>query len=75
MTETLSERIARRGFKRRPSPQANRVAFLALKGDIHQLLYRGRSILAIWEAFHEKGAIGFSYQTFRRLVNREIFRR
>ena len=74
MAKSLSERIAARSVRKKPSRSAqNRAAFLALRVDIKQALDDGWPVKSIWETLHEEGKVGFSYQAFRGYVNRLIF--
>jgi hypothetical protein len=43
---------------------------LALRGDIQAALNDGWSVLAIYQTLHDEGKVDFSYQAFRRHVNR-----
>lgn len=43
---------------------------LALRADIQQALSDGWSVLAIYQTLHDEGHVTFSYQAFRRYVNR-----
>ncbi|MDP2976962.1 MAG: TraK family protein [Anaerolineales bacterium] len=73
MAKSLSERIAARTVKKKPSRSAqNRAAFLALRVDIKQALDDGWPVKSIWETLHEEGKVDFSYQAFRGYVNRLI---
>jgi hypothetical protein len=73
MAKSLSERIAARSVKKKPSRSAqNRAAFLALRVDIKQALDDGWPVKSIWETLHEEGKIDFSYQAFRGYANRLI---
>ena len=73
MAKSLSERIAARTVKKKPSRSAqNRAAFLALRVDIKQALDDGWPVKSIWETLHEEGKIDFSYQAFRGYANRLI---
>ena len=69
----LSERIADRVVKKKPSRNAqNRAAFLALRQDIQEALADGWPVKTIWETLHEEGKVTFGYQAFRGYVNRLI---
>lgn len=73
MAKSLSERIAARTVKKKPSRSAqNRAAFLALRVDIKQALDDGWPVKNIWETLHEEGKVDFSYQAFRGYANRLI---
>lgn len=73
MAKSLSERIAARTVKKKPSGSAqNRAAFLALRVDIKQALDDGWAVKNIWETLHEEGKVDFSYQAFRGYTNRLI---
>ncbi|OQW86272.1 MAG: hypothetical protein BWK72_18025 [Rhodoferax ferrireducens] len=73
MAKSLSERIAARTVKKKPSRSAqNRAAFLALRVDIKQALDDGWPVKSIWETLHEEGKVDFSYQAFRGYANRLI---
>jgi hypothetical protein len=65
---TLSERIAER--LKGSAPYSNRAIVLALRVEIQKALDDGWSILAMHQLLHEEGALSFSYQAFRRHVNR-----
>lgn len=68
---TLSERIAKRvRTKSKYAPHNNLAAVLALRKDIQQALNDGWSIRAIHKTLHDEGKVRFSYQAFRRHVNR-----
>ena len=76
MAKSLSERIAARAVKKKPSRSAqNRAAFLALRVDIKQALDDGWPVKSIWETLHEEGKVDFSYQAFRGYSNRLILSR
>lgn len=73
MAKSLSERIAERAKKKKPSRNAqNRAAFLAVRVDVKQALDDGWPVKSIWETLHEEGKVTFSYQAFRGYVNRLI---
>jgi len=73
MAKSLSERIAERAKKKKPSRNAqNRAAFLAVRADVKQALDDGWPVKSIWETLHEEGKVTFSYQAFRGYVNRLI---
>ena len=73
MTKSLSERIAERAKRKKPSRNAqNRAAFLAVRADAKQALDDGWPVKSIWETLHEEGKVTFSYQAFRGYVNRLI---
>lgn len=73
MAKSLSQRIADRATKKKPSRNAqNRAAFLAVREDIQQALNDGWPVKTIWETLHEEGKVSFSYQAFRGYVNRLI---
>lgn len=69
--KSLSERIAERAHGN-PSctPNGNRAVVLALRKDIAQARADGWSILAIYQTLWDEGRVTFSYQAFRRHVNR-----
>jgi hypothetical protein len=68
---TLSERIAKRvRTKSKYAPHNNLAAVLALRKDIQQALNDGWSVRAIHQTLHDEGRVTFSYQAFRRHVNR-----
>ena len=72
--KSLSERIGERARKTSSSaPHANRAIVLALRGDIRTALEDGWSVLAIYQTLHDEGKVSFSYQAFRRHVNRIFF--
>lgn len=72
--KSLSERIGERVRKGSPSaPHANRAIVLALRRDIQTALDDGWSVLAIYQTLHDEGKVNFSYQAFRRHVNRIFF--
>ena len=73
MTKSLSERIAERAKKKKPSRNAqNRAAFLAVRADVKQAIDDGWPVKNVWETLHEEGKVTFSYQAFRGYVNRLI---
>ena len=73
MTKSLSERIAERAKKKKPSRNAqNRAAFLAVRADVKQAIDDGWPVKSVWETLHEEGKVTFSYQAFRGYVNRLI---
>ncbi|WP_367899694.1 TraK family protein [Xanthomonas oryzae] len=73
MAKSLSERIAERARKKKPSRNAqNRAAFLAIRVDVKQALDDGWPVKSVWETLHEEGKVTFSYQAFRGYVNRLI---
>lgn len=69
--KTLSERIAERARgKSACAPHSNRAIVLALRKDIQQAFDDGWSILAVYQTLYDEGRVTFSYQAFRRHVNR-----
>lgn len=69
--KTLSERIAERAREKSPcAPHSNRAVILALRNDIQQALDDGWSVLAVYDTLYDEGRVTFSYQAFRRYVNR-----
>ncbi|WP_165390058.1 TraK family protein [Kerstersia gyiorum] len=71
--KALTERIAERQRSAAPSSAgANRAVMLALRDDIQQALDDGWSVLAIYQTLHDEGQLTFSYQAFRRHVNRHL---
>lgn len=67
----LSERIAERvRGKAACAPHSNRAVILALRTDIQQAFDDGWSVLAVYQTLHDEGRVTFSYQAFRRHVNR-----
>lgn len=71
--ERLSVRIAAREVAKKPSPYAmNRAAFLALRQDIKDAMADGWNVMSIWETLHDEGKVSFSYEAFRKYVNRLI---
>jgi|SRR5690349_7669524 hypothetical protein len=73
MRKTLSERVAMRAAKKKPSKRAvNRGAFLALRSEVKQALDDGWPVKTIWETLQDEGLITFSYQSFRGYANRLI---
>jgi hypothetical protein len=69
--KSLSERIAERARDKEViSPRSNRAAVLALRSDIQQAINDGWSVLAIYQTLRDEGQVTFSYQAFRRYVNR-----
>lgn len=69
--KSLSERIAERTRdKAAVAPHSNRAVMLALRSDIQAALSDGWSILVIYQTLHDEGHVTFSYQAFRRYVNR-----
>ena len=76
MGKTLSERVATRATKNKPSRSAqNRGTFLALRYEVRQALDDGWPVKTIWETLQEEGKITFSYQSFRGYANRLILSR
>lgn len=74
MGKSLSERIAERAKKKKPSRNAqNRAAFLAIRTDIKEALNDDWPLKSIWETLHEEGKVTFSYQSFLGYTNRLIF--
>lgn len=72
----LSERIAERArAKSASAPSSNRAVMLALRADIKQALDDGWSVLAVHQTLYDEGRVTFSYQAFRRYVNRIHFGR
>lgn len=68
---TLSDRIAKRvRTKSKYAPHNNLAAVLALRKDIQQALNDGWSVRTIHQTLHDEGKVAFSYQAFRRYVNR-----
>ncbi len=73
MALSLAKRIAEREERKTKSTNSkNKVAFLALKEDIHEALLMGWSKKVIWETLVEEGKIEFSYKTFRTYVSQLI---
>ena len=73
MRKTLSERVAMRAAKKKPSRRAvNRGAFLAMRSEVKQALDDGWPVKTIWETLQDEGLITFSYQSFRGYANRLI---
>lgn len=73
--KSLSERIGERArISSSRTPQANRAIVLALRVDIQVALDDGWSVLAIYRTLYDEGKVSFSYQAFRRHVNRIFFR-
>lgn len=71
--KSLSERIAERAGKRKPSVAAqNRAVFLALRSEIKQALDDGWPVKTTWETLHEEGKVVFGYHAFHRYVKRLI---
>ena len=69
--KTLSERIAERACEKSPcAPHSNRAIILALRNDIQQALDDGWSVRAVYHTLYDEGQVTFSYQAFRRYVNR-----
>ncbi|MGF6776035.1 TraK family protein [Paraburkholderia sp. GAS334] len=67
---SLSQRIAARAIAapgRSPGP-ANRAAFLSVRDDVQRAIDDGWSVLAIYKALRDEGAVSFGYQAFRRYV-------
>lgn len=71
--KTLSERIAE-GVKGQ-APHSNRAIVLGLREEIQESLDDGWSILAMYQTLYEEGTLTFSYQAFRRHVNRIFVRK
>lgn len=69
--KSLSERIGERARKNSScTPHANRAIVLALRDDIQAALNDGWSVLAIYQTLQDEGKVNFSYQAFRRHINR-----
>lgn len=68
MTESLSERIARREGRHR----SGRAEFLAVRDDVRQALADGWSVKAVWSVLHEEGTVTCGYWSFGRYVRRYI---
>jgi hypothetical protein len=66
--KTLSERIAQ--AVNGQAPYSNRAIVLGLREEIQKALDDGWSILAMYQTLYEEGTLTFSYQAFRRHVNR-----
>ncbi|MFM0005741.1 TraK family protein [Paraburkholderia dipogonis] len=67
---SLSKRIAARAIAalgRSPGP-ANRAAFLSVRDDVQRAIDDGWSVLSIYKALRDEGAVSFGYQAFRRYV-------
>lgn len=75
--ESLGERICKRILSdpSAPKSQKNRAAFLAYRDEIEAALADGWSILAVWRMMSDDGRITFTYQSFRKYVNRLIYKR
>lgn len=71
--KALTERIAERQQRAaKGSAGANRAVILALRNEIQQALNDGWSVLAIYQTLYDEGHLSFSYQAFRRHVNRNF---
>lgn len=69
--KTLSERIAERAREKSAcTPHSNRAIILALRNDIQQALDDGWSVRAVYQTLYDESRVTFSYQAFRRYVNR-----
>lgn len=69
--KSLSERIAARvGSVSANASHSNRAVVMALREDIQKAIKDGWSILAVYRTLHDEGQVVFSYQAFRRHVNR-----
>lgn len=69
--KTLSERIAERVRDNAAcASHSNRAIVLALRKDIQQAFDDGWSVLAVYQTLYDEGRLTFSYQAFRRHVNR-----
>lgn len=75
--ESLGERICKRILSdpSAPKSQKNRAAFLAYRDEIEATLADGWSILAVWRMMNDDGRITFTYQSFRKYVNRLILKK
>ncbi len=69
MEKSLCDRLTKRELTK---GTRNKVAFLALRHDIHEAIKAGWAIKTIWEILCEEGKISFSYKTFRVCVSRLI---
>lgn len=66
----LSERIAQRVAKLKPSQKAqNKANFMANKAEIAEALSDGWSMRLIWDTLHSENKITVTYQAFARQVN------
>lgn len=66
----LSERIAQRVAKIKPSKKAqNKANFMANKAEIAEALADGWSMRLIWDTLHSENKITVTYQAFARQVN------
>ena len=73
MEKNLSERIAERAMKKKPSRNAkNRAQFLAVRSEVKQAMDDGWSVKEIWATLHEEEKITFSYQAFLNHVNVQL---
>jgi hypothetical protein len=73
----LSQRIAARAIAQssRSAGRGNRATFLAFPDEVQRAIQDGWSVLAIYTALHDEGAISFGYQAFRRYVKALILER
>lgn len=70
ITDALAAWVARQPPRRRPDAQA--VAFLAVRADVVKALEAGYSIKTVWAFLKDEGRITSSYEMFRRHVQRHI---
>jgi hypothetical protein len=67
---SLSRRIAARAIAEsgNSSGRANRATFLGLRNEVRRAIEDGWSVLSIYHALRDEGAVSFGYQAFRRYV-------
>jgi hypothetical protein len=73
MTKTLAERIAARYSKKKISVRGcNMARLLALRYDIEGAIHSGWPLRTIWDHLSMEGKINCSYETFRRLIKKQM---
>jgi len=70
-TDELAEWIKAKPDKK-PRQDLAAVAFLAVKSDVQAAIDAGYSLATIWEHMHETKKLDFSYETFRKHVQKRI---
>lgn len=70
-TDELAEWIKAKPDKK-PRQDLAAVAFLTVKSDVQAAIDAGYSLATIWEHMHETKKLDFSYETFRKHVQKRI---
>jgi len=71
LTTRISDRLNRKTGK---SSALNRVVMLQLAVEVNEAIESGWSVLTIYKVLYEEGKVTFTYQTFRRYVNKLIIK-